>query len=86
MCKDILVSVIKLIMNHELTVDRQKTVIINQRLVSGLLSEKRPLPLVVRLNNDEQNAGEPRAASAGGPPTLPPVGRQWPAGLMLAYS
>ncbi len=41
---------------------------------------------MVRLNNDEQNASEPRVASAGGPPTLPPVGRQWPAGLMLSGS
>ncbi len=39
---------------------------------------------VVRLNNDEQKAGEPRAASAGGPPTLTQVGRQWPAGLIPA--
>lgn len=37
-----------------------------------------------RWNNDEEIAGGPRTAPAGGPPTLPPAGRQWPAGLMLA--
>ena len=56
----------------------------NERQKGGPLSETACEPLADRQRTDEQNASGPLVGTAVGPTTLPPVGRQWAADLLLA--